>query len=201
MWDYSSEVEAFDWVLLAKHVTWEEVLESMNVVKRISGKANIIDGDLLFSQTMCVKRYVTQEKINCWKEDEKHAGVKWTELFQKFSAEQIGFDQILKIVQFALALPGTNAPVERVFSIMNDMWTGDKSQMKAETVKSMLQVRINMGMTCIEFHTKIKGNSKLLESIHSSSKYKYNLKINKPAAAAANAPASTATDVASNSNI
>jgi hypothetical protein len=48
------------------------------------------------------------------------------ELLQHFVHNNIQFCEILKIVQFALALPGTNAPVERVFSLMNDLWTDEK---------------------------------------------------------------------------
>ena len=34
----------------------------------------------------------------------------------------VKFGEVLKISQFVLALPGMNAPVERVFSLMNDLW-------------------------------------------------------------------------------
>lgn len=144
----------------------------MTVVQRIAEKT-VIDGNELFSQTMCAKRYATHETIARWTEEQMNAGLRWKDVFHHFSTQQIKFDEILKLVQFALALPGTNAPVERVFSMTNDVWTEDKSQMAPETVQSILLVRVNIQMNCIEFHKKIKGNTKLLQSVHSSAKYKW----------------------------
>ena len=46
------------------------------------------------------------------------------EIFKHFRTQQIEYDAILPIVQFALAVPGTNAPIERIFSLMNDMYVG-----------------------------------------------------------------------------
>ena len=92
--------------------------ESMNVVLRIS-----IDGNELYSQTMCVKRYTMHETVACWTEQKMHVGLRLKEVFQHLSTEQIQFGQVLKIVQFALDLHGTNAAnalVERVFSLMDD---------------------------------------------------------------------------------
>lgn len=172
LWDHSEDVQSFDWVLLTRDILWEEVQESIIVVQRISEKT-VIDGNELFSQTMCVKRYATHETITRWTDEQMNAGLRWKDVFHHFSTQQIKFDQILLLVQFALALPGTNAPVERVFSIMNDMWTEDKSQMAPETVQSILLVRVNMQMNCIDFHKKIKGNKQLLQSVHSSAKYKW----------------------------
>jgi hypothetical protein len=194
LWDHSEEVKSFDWVLLTRDVKWEEVEESMNVVLRISAKTAII-GNELFSQTMCVKRYTTLEIIARWTEQKMNASLRWREVFQHFSTEQIPFDQVLKIVQFALALPGTNAPVERVFSLMNDMWSEDKSQMVPETVESILLVRVNIGMNCIDFHKKIKGNVKILQSVHSSSKYKWFQSIQRKKAEATASATVTATAV------
>jgi hypothetical protein len=191
LWDHSEEVQSFEWVLLTRDVMWEEVQESMNVVQRISPKT-VFDGNELFSQTMCVKRYTTAETIACWTEKKLNAGLRWKDLFQHFSTQQIQFDQISKIVQFALALPGTNAPVERVFSLMNDMWTEDKSQMASETVESILLVRVNINMSCIDFHKKIKGNTNLLQCVHSSSKYKWFQRKKAKAAASAIASATAA---------
>lgn len=75
------------------------------------------------------------------------------------------------MVQYALALPGTNAPVERIFSLMNDCWTDSKSQLKEDVMKSMLILRTNFNCTCQEFHNMLSKNQHLLNQIHSSAKY------------------------------
>ena len=76
------------------------------------------------------------------------AGLILREVFQHFPTGQIQFYQVLKIVEFALALPGVHAQVKRVFPLMNDMWMEDKSVMVPETVESIL-VRVNIDMSCI----------------------------------------------------
>lgn len=174
LWDYSQDITALEWVLLTKEISWEEIETSTNMVVTISGKANLFDnGSELFSQAMCVKNYVTEQTIVRWKDEQKNTGDRWVELFQHFKRNNIDFGEILKIVQFALALPGTNAPVERVFSLMNDLWTEEKSQLQPETVKAMLLVKVNMGLSCSDFHQHIRDNHKLLKCVHSSKKYKW----------------------------
>ena len=57
-----------------------------------------IDGNELFSQTMCVKRYTTHETMAHWTEQKMNAGFKWREVFQYFYSKQIQFDRVLKVV-------------------------------------------------------------------------------------------------------
>jgi hypothetical protein len=174
LWDHSQDVTALEWVLLEKEISWEDVDASCHMVIRTSGQVNLfLDSSELFTQAMCVKRYVTEETILRWKNEQKNAGERWVELLQHFVHNNIEFCEILKIVQFALALPGTNAPVERVFSLMNDLWTDEKSQMLPDTVKAMLLVKVNMHLSCSEFHQKVKDNEKLLKCVHGSKKYKW----------------------------
>lgn len=173
LWDHSHDVDHFHWILLLKPFIWEEVEASSNAVVRISRQEKLINGNELFTQAMYVQKYVTDETIDRWKNEQTNAGNRWVEIFGHFATQNIEYGEVLKIVQFALALPGSNATVERVFSIMNDLWTEDKSQMTADTVKSVLTVRVNLAMSCADFHQKIKCNNKLLKAVHSSSKYKW----------------------------
>lgn len=55
------------------------------------------------------------------------------------------------VAEFALCLPGTNAPTERVFSLINT-WTPDKSQLKVDTLKHMLVVKGNFSDLCDNFY-------------------------------------------------
>jgi hypothetical protein len=45
--------------------------------------------------------------------------------------------------------------------------------MLPDTVKAMLLVKVNMHLSCSEFHRKVKDNEKLLKCVHSSKKYKW----------------------------
>jgi len=62
------------------------------------------------------------------------------------------------IVQFALVLPCANVPIERVFSLANDMWNDAKTQLTTETLKSMLITTVPSSVT----HEQIKSNNRQL---------------------------------------
>lgn len=70
--------------------------------------------------------------------------------------------------------PGTNAATERVFSLMNDLWTSEKFRMKVETVKAILTVKVNRNQTFEEIKKGLAANPDLIQKIHSSEKYPQN---------------------------
>jgi hypothetical protein len=47
------------------------------------------------------------------------------------------------ILEFSFAIPGTNAAVERVFSITNALWTDKKSCFLIETMKAVIVTEIH----------------------------------------------------------
>jgi hypothetical protein len=48
---------------------------------------------------------------------------------------------ISTVAEFSLSLPGTNAAEERVFSLVNALWTGERSRLEVSTVKSIVLVK------------------------------------------------------------
>jgi hypothetical protein len=71
-----------------------------------------------------------------------------------------------------LALPGSNAAVERVFSLINALWTDEKNRLKIETVKALTIVKTHFkDFSCAEFYVQISEEKKLLEQVHKSDKY------------------------------
>lgn len=75
-------------------------------------------------------------------------------------------------MQYLLTVPGTNAPTERVFSLMNAMWTADKTALKVDTLHAMLQVKFNMGK-CERFLDILNHDPELVKKIHTSEKYDF----------------------------
>ncbi|KAH9361843.1 hypothetical protein HPB48_003748 [Haemaphysalis longicornis] len=67
-----------------------------------------------------------------------------------------------------MRLPGTNAPVEGVFSLMNTMWTTEKMHLHFTTLKAM---KVDLHMTCEWYYRHISKNEQLLRAIHSSKGY------------------------------
>ena len=95
---------------------------------------NIHDGKL-FGQVSCVKKYFTNEKIDDWRQNNKPCHQSWVEIFEHFTAKEIAFKNICKIVEFSLCLPGSNGLVERIFSLVNNMWTNEEIQLKVSTLE------------------------------------------------------------------
>jgi len=70
-----------------------------------------------------------------------------------------------------LAIPGTNASVERIFSIINVLWTDEKNHFKVETRSIIIAKQHFKSLTCSQFYEFLLKHSKLLNSIRSSEKY------------------------------
>jgi hypothetical protein len=68
-----------------------------------------------------------------------------------------------KLVAFIFTLPGTNAECERIFSILRQYSTKEKSHLKISTLESVRKVKVNVSLTCEQFWEEIKGDKQLLE--------------------------------------
>lgn len=76
------------------------------------------------------------------------------------------------VVEFSFSLPGSNAAVERVFSLMNSTWTKSRNQLDISTVEASLIIKTSFdGMSCRQFYESILAKKTLLQKVHSSAKY------------------------------
>jgi hypothetical protein len=66
---------------------------------------------------------------------------RWQEIFRHFKQEGIQLKSIGIVVEFSLSLPGTNAVVERVFSLVNALWMAERNLLEVSTVKSIVLVK------------------------------------------------------------
>ena len=71
---------------------------------------------------------------------------KWCQIFESLESSEL-----VKIVSKVLSIPISNAFVERIFSIMNNLWTEERNNLSVPMVKAELCVRINYNMNCNEF--------------------------------------------------
>jgi hypothetical protein len=77
------------------------------------------------------------------------------------------------ILEFFFAIPGTNATIERVFSITNALCTDGKSCFFVETIKRVIVTKTHFEeLSCNNCYTLISDNPRLLQEIRSSTKYK-----------------------------
>jgi hypothetical protein len=79
---------------------------------------------------------------------------------------------IKRLICFCLVLPGSNAQIERVFSIINVLWSDKKNRLKIETVKALTIVKIHFkDLSCSELFSQISNEKVFLEQVHKSEKY------------------------------
>lgn len=90
----------------------------------------------------------------------------WCTFFKKEVAPNL-----LKLVQYVCSIPISNAFVERIFNVMGNVWTNDRSRLSIESVKCELCVFFNINSTCTEFKNNILGNRELLKPAAYNLKY------------------------------
>ncbi|XP_043384623.1 zinc finger protein 572 isoform X4 [Chelonia mydas] len=140
-----------------------------------------VDGDELFTE-MCTLNDVLPtlksltndpELTLCQEQQERHHRINvsevWVEFFKHWEAPNL-----LKIVQHVLAIPPSNAFVERVFSVMKNLWTDERNRLQVDLVKAELFVHFNYKMTCAEFagFLKTEAAKELVVAARKEQKYK-----------------------------
>jgi len=96
---------------------------------------------------------------------------KWNYFFQKESAPNL-----LKLAQFVFSIPVSNANVERIFSVMGNLWTNERNRMSLNLLKSELCIFFNIPYTCQNIREIFSKNKKLLKATSQNEKYKKNQK-------------------------
>ena len=165
------EVKNFYWVLLQSNsICWSQVQEAVSFIQGIKPDLEIDDSEL-FDEITCVKNFLADEKMQQWKVNDVEVDRKWVDIFCHFDDKSIPFRNISKVIEFFLSLPGSNAPTEKVFFLMNNFWTSEKSQLQVSTLKSALIVKCNFDLNCSEFPEYLETRPSLLKKIKSSQKY------------------------------
>lgn len=120
-----------------------------------------------------MKAYCSDEKLQEWKANKTSSEQRWVELFTHMEKNEVPYTDFSRVVEFAMCLPGANAITERVFSEVTNTWKAESTQIKIETLKSLLYVKLNLDYTCVEFHELLKANEDMLKQIASQEKYSF----------------------------
>lgn len=166
-------VESFQWAGLKKELTWNQVEETAEflIQRNVLNRDDVDRG--LFDQYGYLKEFVTTSKIQSWNSAKASSEDRWVECFRHFEQNNIPVDIISNIAEYILCLPGTSASVERVFSLVNKIWTSDKTRLELPTLKNILFVKYNIKKTCIEFYNFLMGAPNLLVKIAGQDKYDF----------------------------
>ncbi|KAL4702859.1 hypothetical protein ACJJTC_018377 [Scirpophaga incertulas] len=168
---FNKELEVFEWANLTKVPTWEEVQKVLDLLIT-QGFISSSQDTKVFDEFSLVLNFATDEKISGWNVENVCTANRWVELFQHFRANNLDVTNFSMLIEYVMCLPGSNAPVERVFSQMNKIWTSDKTQLSVAVMKAILITKININKSCTEFHTYLKTRPDILKQICSADKYK-----------------------------
>lgn len=151
--------------------TWSAVKAAMDDIARRTTFDLSRNSSYVFDQFGYIKNYCTDEKINEWQKRNVATEDHWVEIFKHLERAQLPFREFALIIEFILCLPGSSAPVERIFSIGKQMWKTESSALHVKTLNAMLKVKCNMELNCLDFYTFLKGQPALLRKISTQEKY------------------------------
>jgi len=120
--------------------------------------------DELFDEVSALNNLLEKIPDDMFNKDDPSA--KWMKIF-------IGNDSLpllYKLVSI-ISIPVSNAFVELVFSLVSGQWTKDRNSLNVRTVKCLLQVKVNLNMTCREMHKLLSNDKRLLQQILCGGKY------------------------------
>lgn len=112
----------------------------------------------------------SREEIQKARQDTtKSTSEKWVAVFQNLGKANL--INMFRIVSFVLSVPGSNAFVERIFSLMTIKWSDSRNRCSTELIKNELQISVNCDLSCKDFSLAMQKDKGLLESVKSSKKY------------------------------
>ncbi|XP_036332659.1 uncharacterized protein LOC118749947 [Rhagoletis pomonella] len=98
----------------------------------------------------------------------------WASFFRSVKDEEM--KNLKKFIAFIYSIPLSNAFCEKVFSILNDLYSKDRNKMAIDLIKAELVIRLNIDENCktfIEFLNR-EDSTKLLEAAQNNTKYLWN---------------------------
>jgi hypothetical protein len=170
-WSHSLDgAEIFSWLSLNFLPDWEnDVKPSVKYIQARHG-LETLNTDEVFDELDRLQQYMNGNLLR-WEAEKVESDSRWNEAINNLKSQKRPIDQISLMVQYAFAIPGTSTEVERLFSIINDVWGSDKGNLSLQMLESIVNVKLNRDQSCIEFYESIKSNKKLLQKVHRQEKY------------------------------
>ena len=111
------------------------------------------------------------EKLCEWNANNVAVQDRWVAIFKVLKEKNLTITVLPKITEFILCLPGSNAPIERIFSKMNNYSSCEKTNILESTIANALMLQCNFSFSCTEMYDRLLSHRKICEKNHSSDKY------------------------------
>lgn len=144
--------------------TWSEILELIEKLKIL----NDIDTDHLYSDYCSLKEVFSLNRL-----PEEKTKMTNDKLWAYFIRNCVEVKNLTKIVCFIFSIPVSNAYCERVFSILNNLYSKERNRMSMDLIKAELIIRLNFDENCLNFKTFLNSDKaqKLLNAVKKNDKY------------------------------
>lgn len=165
------EFSCFNWMKLDEVPEWTSVELTLKYVSSKGVELSFNDSKG-FDQFCNLKNFVAAKLSDTDDEFKKLiSSAKWLKFFENNNNSEY-YSELLKICQFFFCIPGQNANVERIFSLIGAQWTKERNKFKMSTIRSILTVVYNLkDLKCKSFKDLIINDKKYLALISSSKKY------------------------------
>ena len=131
--------------------------------------------DSVFDEVTYLQQVLNSGILNNWQDNGTSLSDRWKKIFDLLSELEINTPNLRKIIAVLMCLPGSNASVERIFSLMNALWTDEKNRFLVEAIKAIPMTKSNFNLSCDAFAKKLAKNKAIpvLKKIHGSEKYRF----------------------------
>nr|XP_014352746.1 PREDICTED: zinc finger protein 862-like [Latimeria chalumnae] len=104
-----------------------------DIVTAVEASGVSVNGDELYNEFCSLRKVMPKLK------GIDRVDMKWVEIFKNSDGPNL-----FKLVEHVLCIPVSNAFVERVFSIMKNIWSDERNRMRVELVKAEICVKTNL---------------------------------------------------------
>ncbi|XP_055308702.1 uncharacterized protein LOC129572711 [Sitodiplosis mosellana] len=147
--EWLSPIEKWGWVAMKLMPKWDEVEECVDdlIAKKFIDASKEKE---IHAEYAHLKPFI-EFSISKWKEENVSAQQRWLDVFAFLRTKDLPFNKFAILIEYAFTIPGANLVCERLFSLVTNYWTDKKSRLTIDTLKSWLQAKFNMTMTCEQF--------------------------------------------------
>lgn len=186
--------EIFSWMSLLEVPDWRNDIEPSLKYAQECIEPGLIDGDGVFDEVPLLQQ-VINAKLPAWTAEKVSSEQRWIETFEYMNQKNRPLKQFSLLVEFAFAIPGTSTEVERLFSVINDVWTPQKGQMLMPTLEAHLNIIMNSDLDCEQYYRSVEKNNSFLAKVHSNEKYSEEPQTQPTASSSSQASTSSATPI------
>ncbi|XP_051883018.1 uncharacterized protein LOC127576542 isoform X1 [Pristis pectinata] len=162
--------ELLEWALLRNMPQWDDIQSSLATCQTSIAILSLIDKKRLFDEWGNSKQIISRH-MPSWNAQQVPVSERWCHVFQEMGRNGIEYSHLAKAIEFILCLPGSTAPVERLFSAMSTVWAPEKSHFSVSTMKAILFMQVNFDLDCSAFYDKLLKDKRTLQRIASKENY------------------------------